>query len=182
MTQRRSSSTRWAMPKLSVPRSAKHIVGALILSVTAAASHVHSARLTIAVNPSGIAATIAIEGSWWHSQRAASIRRAPGGADVTRVCPGALTGCWVHCGDVVIGPFSALGLTVTLYTRSVGSGGVSLGCIDIQLGPMMEVHALADDRRWPGTLVHHPLSSSATATAGLIDEPQFGIGSPLSSR
>jgi hypothetical protein len=129
------------MPKLSVPRSAKNIVGALILSITAAASHVRSARLTIAVTPSGIAASISIEASLWHSLRASSIRTRAGQLDGPRVCAGTFGACWANCGDIVIGPFSALGVTATVSMSSVRSGSVGLSCVDIRLGPMLEAHA-----------------------------------------
>jgi hypothetical protein len=141
MTSRRKPLTRWAMPKVFFPRSARNIIGALVLSITAAASHVHSARVTIALTPSGIAATVTIETSWWHSLRASSIHTASGQPDGMRACPGTVGRCWVDCGDAVIGPFGVLGVTVTFYSRSARSGGAGLSCIDIQFGPMLDIYA-----------------------------------------
>ena len=135
MSHRRKPSSRWTMPRLSLPPSARHLLGALALSISAAASRIQSAQVTVTVNASGMAVTIAVAASPWHTLKVVNVRTASGPFDLSRPCNGSIGGCSVSCGGITIGPFSTVGLSVTFFTPSMGSGAFGISCVDVQLGP-----------------------------------------------
>jgi hypothetical protein len=147
MSQRRRSKLQLRRPslprvfrKLSLSRRAKQWVGALALSVTAAGSRVQSAQVALTMSPSGMAISVAVEAAAWQTRKVLNVRTPGGPFDMVRACGGnSGNGCASSCGGVMIGPFSAGGVTVSIYAPMTGRGLGGISCVDIQLSPLLGV-------------------------------------------